>query len=93
LGCSAYEETQDEDPYMINNPEARFMKKMPRLGLSQYKTDLQRFYYHAFAVLDVAPDKITASYYEYPSWGEAIAPPSDPPIGKYLYQEQLLPMR
>jgi Calcineurin-like phosphoesterase len=93
VGCSAYEETQDDDPYTINNPPAKFIADMPRLGLSEYKTDLQSFYNHAFAILEVAPDKITASYYEYPSWGEAKAPPSDPPIGNYMYQEQLLPMR
>ncbi len=93
MGCSAYEETQSEDPYAINNPPAKFMKNMPRLKLSDFKTDLQSFYNHAFAIFDVAPDKITASYYEYPSWGEAKMPPSDPPIDKYLYQEQLMPMR
>jgi hypothetical protein len=93
LGCSAYEEAQSENPYAINNPPAKFMKNMPRLNLSNYATKPQSFYNHAFAILDVAPDKITASYYEYPSWGEANAPSSDPPIDKYLYQEQLMPMR
>ncbi len=93
LGCSAYEETQDEDPYTINNPEAPFMKKMPRLGLSRYKTDLQRFYNHAFAVLEVAPEKIKASYYEYPSWGVTGGPSNEPGIGAPLYQEDLEPMR
>jgi len=92
LGCSAYEETEDADPFAINYPAARFMVT-PRLGLSKYKSDLQTFYNHAFAILDVAPDKIMASYYEYPSWGQANAPAADPPIDKYLYQEQLMPMR
>ena len=41
VGCSAYEETQDDDPFKINNPAAKFMKNMPRLALSKYKTDLQ----------------------------------------------------
>jgi hypothetical protein len=94
VGCSAYEETEKEDPFQINYPQARFINKMPRLGLSTYKTDLQKFYNHAFAVLDVTPDKITATYYEYPSWGAASAPPSEPPISnKFLYQEHLFPMR
>jgi predicted phosphodiesterase len=93
MGCSAYEETQNENPYAINNPAAKFMKNMPRLKLSDFKTDLQSFYNHAFAIFDVAPERITASYYEYPSWGEAKAPASDPPIDKFLYQEQLMPMR
>jgi hypothetical protein len=48
---------------------------------------------HGFAIFDVAPDKITASYYEYPTWGQRKAPPSDPPIDNYIYQETLLPMR
>lgn len=93
VGCSAYEETLDDDPFKINNPPAKFMKNMPRLGLSKYKTGVQNFYNHAFAILDVAPDKITASYYEYPSWGAGNAPASEPPVGKFLYQEELLPMR
>jgi Calcineurin-like phosphoesterase len=93
VGCSAYEETEKDDPFQINYPEARFIKNMPRLGLSNYKTDLQKFYNHAFATLDVTPDKITATYYEYPSWGVGSAPPSDPAIEKYLYQEHLIPMR
>jgi predicted phosphodiesterase len=93
LGCSAYEETLDEDPFKINHAAAKFMKDMPRLGLSKFKTGLQRFYNHAFAILDVTPDKITASYYEYPSWGEAAAPASEPPIDKPLFREQLSSLR
>ena len=93
LGCSAYEETLDEDPFKINHAAAKFMKNMPRLGLSKFKTGLQRFYNHAFAILDVTPDKITASYYEYPSWGEAAAPASEPPIDKPLFREQLSSLR
>jgi hypothetical protein len=92
LGCSAYEETQDGDPYAINYPDAKFLQK-PRLALSRFNTDLQSFYNHAFAILDVAPDKITASYYEYPSWGLGNAPPSDPLIDPSIYQEELPPMR
>jgi 3',5'-cyclic AMP phosphodiesterase CpdA len=93
VGCSAYEETMDDDPFKINNPAAKFMKNMPRLGLSKYKTGLQNFYNHAFAILDVAPDKITTSYYEYPSWGAGNPPAPEPPVGKPLYQEELSPMR
>jgi calcineurin-like phosphoesterase family protein len=94
VGCSAYEETVDEDPFKINYPQARFIPNMPRLGLSPYKTDLQRFYNHAFAILDVAPEKITATYYEYPSWGADNAPQQEPPVGPHhLYKEDLLPAR
>jgi hypothetical protein len=93
VGCSAYEETQNENPYEVKYPQAPFIKDMPLLKISQYKTDIQDFYNHGFAIFDVAPDKITASYYEYPSWGQSKAPPSDPPIDNYIYQETLLPMR
>jgi hypothetical protein len=62
---------------------------MKQLSLSDYRTDLQKFYNHAFAVFDVAPEKITVSYYEYPSWGVVGGPPSDPEIGGYLYQEDV----
>jgi Calcineurin-like phosphoesterase len=93
LGCSAYEETQDENPYDVKYQQARFMKDMLKyqLKISDYKTGLQNFYNHAFGIFDVTPDKVTASYYEYPSWGSADGPPSDPPIGKPLYKEDILP--
>jgi len=70
-GLQAYEETQNENPYAINNPAAKFMKNMPRLNLSDFKTDLQSFYNHAFAIFDCRAGRITASYYEYPSWGRS----------------------
>ncbi len=88
LGCSAYEETLDENPYEIVYPEASFIEDMPKLSRSTWKTGAQNFYNHAFGILDVTPDKITAAYYEYPSWG-AHGPTSDPEIGKPLYQEDL----
>jgi len=93
IGCSAYEETQSANPYAINNPPAKFIKNMPLLKLSDYKTGLQSFYNHAFAVLEVAPEKIKASYYEYPSWGVTGGPSEEPGIGAPLYQEELKPMR
>ena len=66
---------------------------MPKLSRSTWKTNTQNFYDHAFGILDVTPDKITAAYYEYPSWGTASGPPSDPTIDKFMYQEHLVPMR
>lgn len=62
---------------------------MPKLSRSTWKTGTQDFYNHAFGILDVTPDKITAAYYEYPSWGAVGGPTSDPQIGKSLYQEDL----
>jgi hypothetical protein len=93
LGCSAYEETLDGDPFKINYPEARFIKNMPRLKVSKYATGAQNFYNHAFAIFDIAPEKITASYYEYPSWGQDGGPGVEPGIGQPMYQEDLLPTR
>ena len=64
-----------------------------QLSLSKFLTGSHKFYNHAFAVLEVAPEGITASYYEYPSWGSNNAPPRDPPIGRPLFRERLDPMR
>ena len=72
LGCSAYEETQAEDPYKINYNQVRFFAGTTwRLNVSQF-ADPQTFYNHAFAIFDIAPEKITVNYYEYPSWGQSI---------------------
>jgi hypothetical protein len=92
LGCSAYEEAIDEDPYAINHPEVPF-SATNHLSPSKFLTGSQKFYNHAFAILDVAPDEIKASYFEYPSWGANNPPPRDPPIGKALYQEQIAQLR
>jgi hypothetical protein len=91
LGCSAYEENVSEDPFAIKYQDVRFLENMKKLGQSSFKTADQSFYNHAFAILDVAPDAITASYYEYPSWGQATAPQSEPPIGEVFFQETLSP--
>jgi 3',5'-cyclic AMP phosphodiesterase CpdA len=91
LGCSAYEEAVDEEPFKQKYAQARFIPDMPQLKLSPYKTGAQKFYNHAFAILKVAPDKIEASYFEYPSWGEGQGPASEPPVGPPLYKEDLLP--
>ncbi len=90
LGCSAYEENANDDPFDEKYPAARFMAKMPRLTMSHFGG--MDFYNHAFAILDIAPEKIHATYYEYPSWGTANAPHSEPEIGdKLFYEEDLLP--
>jgi hypothetical protein len=91
VGCSAYEENEGDDPYKINNSEARFVQNMKTLSQSTFKTGRTSFYNHAFAVLEVTPEKIMASYYEYPSWGTDNPPPSEPGIGVPLYTETLTP--
>jgi hypothetical protein len=91
VGCSAYEENTGDDPFAIIYPDARFMKDMKKLGQSKFKTGDTSFYNHAFAILEVAPEKITATYYEYPSWGTDNRPPSEPGIDAPLYTETLTP--
>jgi hypothetical protein len=90
IGCSAYEETVTDDPFQIDKAlaPAAFRDKMPRLKLSRFRGATQRFYNHAFAMLDVSPLKVTASYYEYPSWDQNHAPP-DPEIGEPIFTEEL----
>ena len=92
-GCSAYEETLAEDPYGITQAckAAAFTDNMPRLRLSKYKSKMQRFYNHAFALLEVSPLQITAKYYEYPSWDQEYTPP-DPPIEAPVFTEVLSPI-
>jgi len=92
LGCSAYEESIDSDPFEVKYSDARFIHQMPKLGRSPYLTGGQSFYNHAFAILDVSPGGITATYHEYPSWGLNNHQPTDPPIGDHhFYQEQISP--
>lgn len=92
LGCSAYEESQTDDPYEIIYSQVRFIENYPTLKVSGW-ADRQKFYNHAFAIFDIAPDKIAVTYYEYPSWGQTKAPLSDPLIGDPLFQENLTPTR
>lgn len=91
VGCSAYEETLAEDPFGVNPccAPAAFIKDMPRLALSKYRTALQAFYDHAFALLEVSPQQIKVSYYAYPSWDQDFQMPVDPAIGAPLFIEVL----
>ena len=93
VGCSAYEATKADDPFAISpaNKAAAFMDKMPRLKLSRYRGATQRFYDHAFALLEISPQRIKVSYYEYPSWDQDHAPP-DPDIAEPLFVETLEPI-
>jgi Calcineurin-like phosphoesterase len=95
VGCSAYEETVKELPFCINPAckAAEFMDQMPQLQVSKYQSGLQKFYDHAFAMLDVSPERISASYYAYPSWDQDFSPPHEPEIGEPLFRETLLPAR
>jgi hypothetical protein len=91
VGCSAYEETVAEDPYGINEAckAVAFMEEMQQLQPSKYRTPLQTFYDHAFALLEVTPQQITVSYYAYPSWDQDFQMPTDPALGVALFSETL----
>jgi hypothetical protein len=91
LGCSAYEENVSANPFERKYQEVRFIKDMKELGQSKFKTGATSFYNHAFGVLEIAPDQITATYYEYPSWGSDNPQSPDPPIGDSFHPETLSP--
>lgn len=90
LGCSAYEETQDEDPYEIKYNAVAYADHMPRLGISQFATAFRQFYNHAFALLEVSPAKIDVSYFQYPSWDRDFKQP-EPALGNAFLKETILP--
>ena len=76
VGCSAYEEMQSANPYDKDPACAavEYADHMPRLHVSQYKSPTQTFYNHAFTLLEIAPAKIVAKYFEYPSWDQDYKP-------------------
>jgi 3',5'-cyclic AMP phosphodiesterase CpdA len=96
VGCSAYEETVAESPYE-KDPDCEvveYVANLPELGISDSATALQKnFYNHAFTVLEIAPAKIVAKYYEYPSWDQDDAPDQEPKVGKPLYSEDIPRLR
>jgi hypothetical protein len=91
VGCSAYEDTLADYPYAITEAckAAAFADDMPMLKPSRYKSELQTFYDHAFAVLEISPEQITVSYYEYPSWDQDFHIEHEPAIGDALRTEVL----
>ncbi len=95
VGCSAYEESVGQDPYGITKgcEAAAFMKDMKRLKTSKYRSHLQKFYDHAFALLEVTPERITAKYYSYPSWDQDFRMPAEPELKEPIFTEELPLMR
>ena len=92
IGCSAYEETEGEDPYEIKFTDVSYSADMKKLSLSPYQGGPQQYYNHAMALLDVSPEKIDVSYYEYPSWDRDFTPPqTDEPT--LLLKETIMPTR
>lgn len=90
IGCSAFEESVGDSPYSINDAckDVAFMDGMKMLTPSRYRSSTEELYYHAFALLDVSPQQIKVSYYEYPSWDQDF-PPMQPPLTAPLYVEEL----
>lgn len=62
---------------------------MPELSLSKNANAPQKFYNHAFTLLEIAPDKIVAKYYEYPSWDQDMKPAQEPVVGDPIYTEEI----
>jgi calcineurin-like phosphoesterase family protein len=92
IGCSAYEETQEQDPYEINYPDVAYAPDMQRLALSPYQGGLGKYYNHAMALLEMTPRKIDVSYYQYPSWDDDFTPPRvDEPA--LMFKETIMPTR
>lgn len=96
VGCSAYEETVAESPYKKDPACAvvEYVANMPELSISDSATALQKnFYNHAFTVLEIAPEKIVAKYYEYPSWDQDDVPAVEPKVGNPIYMEDIPRLR
>jgi 3',5'-cyclic AMP phosphodiesterase CpdA len=91
IGCSAYEESVSQDPYGVTKgcEAAIFMKDMKQLNVSSYRSHLQKFYDHAFALLEVTPQRITAKYFSYPSWDQDFQVPAEPELGEPIFAEEL----
>ncbi len=91
IGCSAYEELVAQEPYGVTKgcEAAKFIKNMPLIKVSNYRSHLQKFYDHAFALLEVTPEKITAEYFSYPSWDQDFHMPAEPELKAPLYVEDL----
>jgi hypothetical protein len=92
LGCSAYEELTSANPYAQNYPQIPYYGTPSQWELGT-NTDPNGvgYYNHAYAILDFSvrqnpTDPITASYYQFPSWG--VNRPSNPqatPIASFSY--------
>jgi Calcineurin-like phosphoesterase len=93
VGCSAYEEAQDTKPYAINSActDVEYAPDMPvpLLKISDHKSPAQTFYNHAFMLLEIAPEKIVAKYYQYPSWDQDFRPDPEPSVENPIYTEDI----
>jgi len=88
LGCGAFQSGADPDPYAIKFDKVSYIDKMPKLGLSA-----EKFYNHAFALLEFSPQQIDVTYHQYPSWNRDFAGPHPDLITESLHSETILPAR
>jgi len=81
IGCSAYEETEEEDPYTIHYPEIPYLPGDWRLKVRD------QYYDHGFAMVQLRSGQMpTITYYNFPSWGD-YDPPVEKPEAKELFNE------
>ena len=84
IGCSAYEESVDEDPYFQNYPQVPYES----YNSGTVKVGSASGYYnHGYAIIDFtrsAPsDPIRVEYYQFPSWSgttQVPLPPEQPAL-------------
>lgn len=70
IGASAFEATRVDDPYKVVHPE---VAQQPVGGQPVQVGMVDDFYNHSYAIIDMArkdpADPVSASYYQFPSWG------------------------
>lgn len=83
IGCSAYEETQEESPYTVNYPEVPYLAGAPQLSVTD------SYYNHGFAMVTMTSGQTpTITYYQFPSWGSYDAPTNPQPT--QLFEESFV---
>ncbi|HLI56580.1 MAG TPA: metallophosphoesterase [Actinomycetota bacterium] len=88
VGSSAFQESLGEDPYAVVHPEVTMQ---PFDGAPVLAGKIGDFYNHSYAIVTLpAPGgSASASYYQFPSWGEATAVPLPPGQKALLATEDL----
>jgi hypothetical protein len=85
IGCSAYEETEAENPYQVNYPEIPYLQPLVQVSATG------GYYNHGYAIIDLArsdpSNPVNVTYYEFPSWGDTA--PSNPLPGQLGNPEML----
>ncbi len=85
VGCSAYEESTGESPYDPHAPE--YASAVPYREPVSKLSNVDGYYHHGYAIVDLATDPPTVTYYQVPSWGKE--KPVNPPKIDKLTSEQI----